>query len=102
MSLGELPLPELDSQRLAALVFELASQLHAERSHRLALETALERSGVLPRAALEALAGDAAFQQGCRQAVDESVLRLLRVLTERADARQPLRPASASATAGGR
>jgi hypothetical protein len=88
---GELPLPELDTQRLAALVFELASQLQAERAHRLALEAALAAAGVLPAGAAARLAEDPALRAETRQAADDSVRRLLRVLAEQDDARRPLR-----------
>lgn len=91
MKNGDLCLPELDTQRLAGLLFELASQLQAERAHRLALEAALARAGVLPREAAAALADDPALRAESRQAADESVARLLRVLTEQPDARRPLR-----------
>ena len=92
MTIGELSLPELDTQRLAGLVFELASQLQAERAHRLALETALARAGVLPPGAVAGLADDPELRAESRRAADESVARLLRVLTEQPDARRPLRP----------
>lgn len=91
MTAGELPLPDLDTQRLAALVFELASQLQAERAHRLALEAALAAAGVLPAGAAARLADDPGLRAEARAAADESVARLLRVLTEQDDARRPLR-----------
>jgi hypothetical protein len=83
--------PELDDERLAGLVFELASQLHAERLHRLALEQALARAGVLAAGAIEQAAADPALRARGRQEVEESVARLMRVLTENADRRAPLR-----------
>jgi len=91
MSTRELPMTELDTQRLAGLVFELASQLHAERLHRMALETALERSGVLQSEAIAAIAGDPEFRRLGDAAVEESIAKLMRVITELADARRPLR-----------
>jgi hypothetical protein len=81
----------LDAERLAGLVFELASQLHAERVHRLALESALVRAGVVPEAALQAAAEDPALRERSRREVEESVARLMRVITESADPRAPLR-----------
>jgi hypothetical protein len=83
--------PVLDDERLAGLVFELASQLHAERLHRLALEHALERAGVLAPGAVQAAAADAALRERGRSEVEEAVARLMRVLTENADRRAPLR-----------
>jgi hypothetical protein len=83
--------PTLDVDRLAGLVFELASQLHAERSHRLALERALERAGVIAPAALEAAAAEPALRDRARAEVEASVARLMRVVTESADPRAPLR-----------
>jgi hypothetical protein len=83
--------PGLDVDRLAGLVFELASQLHAERVHRLALERALAGAGVLPEGALRDAAADPALRERGRREVEESVARLMRVLTESADPRAPLR-----------
>jgi hypothetical protein len=83
--------PALDTERLAGLVFELAAQLHAERLHRLALEHALVAAGVLPVAALQESAADPALRERGRREVEESVARLMRVITESADPRAPLR-----------
>lgn len=83
--------PELDLQRLAGLVFELASQLHAERLHRLALEHALALAGVVPEQVLRGAAADPALLARGRQEVEESIARLMRVITENADPRTPLR-----------
>jgi hypothetical protein len=83
--------PRLDVERLAGLVFELASQLHAERVHRLALERALASAGVLPEGALRDAAADPALRECGRREVEQSVARLMRVLTESADPRAPLR-----------
>ena len=85
------PFSPLDSERLSGLVFELASQLHAERVHRIALERALAQAGVIELAALQELASDAAVRELGRHAVEESVARLMRVLTDRDDALAPLR-----------
>jgi hypothetical protein len=85
------PFSPLDSERLSGLVFELASQLHAERLHRIALERALAQAGVIEPAALQELAGDAAVRELGRHTVEESVARLMRVLTDRDDALAPLR-----------
>ena len=84
--------PELDVRRLAGLVFELSSQLHAERLHRLALETALVQAGVLDADATRKLADDPALRAASRTAANESITGLLRVLSEDQDPRAPLRP----------
>jgi hypothetical protein len=81
----------LDNATLAALIFELASQLHIERTRRLALEAALACSGTVTPAAIEALTEDAAFRAQAGNAADLSVRKLLRVLSESADERVPLR-----------
>jgi hypothetical protein len=82
---------ELDSSRLAALIFELASQLHIERSRRLALEAVLVRRGVLAAAEIDALVEDAAWRRQASEAADLAVRKLLLVLSESDDARAPLR-----------
>lgn len=90
--LGELAgLGELGSARLAALLFELASQLHLERTHRLALEVALARRGLVTPADIEAAAENEAFRQKSSEAADLAVRKLLRVLSESPDERAPLR-----------
>lgn len=88
----ELPVPP-DTERLASLVFELASQLHVERAQRLALETALARAGLLQPQQVSAAAEDAEFTRRSREALDVAMANLLRVLTEGNDPRRPLRPA---------
>jgi hypothetical protein len=85
--------PALDVHRLAGLVFELSSQLHIERVHRLALEEALLRAGVIDAATLEKLAGDQALHAASMRAAEESLARMMRVLTENEDERAPLRAA---------
>ena len=91
--------PDID--RLAALVFDLAAQLHIERQRRMALETALTRSGALDPEALKALAGDAEFTAEARAALDGAQARLFTILSERGDRRAPLRSQSRSVPAAG-
>lgn len=93
MSALEVTLPEapLDAERLAGLVFELASQLHVERARRIALELALERAGALPAGAAEALAADDEYRRRAGEGLDEAMRRLMRVLAESDDPRTPLR-----------
>jgi hypothetical protein len=80
-----------DAERLAGLAFELASQLQVERSQRIALELALERAGVLKPDAIAILAGDEELRRRSRVELDQAMAKLLRVLTEGADPRGPLR-----------
>jgi hypothetical protein len=87
-----------DNERLAGLVFELASQLHVERTRRLALETALERAGLLAPGAMDVLADDPALLARAREGLDRSMRGLMRVLTEAADPRAPLRGEAAPST----
>ena len=82
---------ELDNARLAALLFEVASQLHLERAHRLALEAALVSRGLVTPADIEAAAENEAFRQKSSEAADLAVRKLLRVLSESPDERAPLR-----------
>ncbi len=81
----------VDIDRLAALVFELSSQLHVERHRRMALERALVAKGVVAEADLAALAEDQAFLGAARDAADRSLRKLLRILAEDGDRRAPLR-----------
>jgi hypothetical protein len=76
---------------LAALVMDLAAQLHIERQRRLAMEELLVRSGTIDPAAIEALAGDADFQAKAGDALDRSQARLIRIITEHGDRTGPLR-----------
>ena len=80
-----------DLDRLAALVFELSSQLHVERHRRMALERALVAKGVVTEAEVAALAEDQAFLGAAREAADRSLRKLLRILAEDGDRRAPLR-----------
>ncbi|MFM8679172.1 MAG: hypothetical protein ACKOGH_06110 [Alphaproteobacteria bacterium] len=81
----------IDVDRLAALVFELSSQLHVERHRRMALERALVAKGVVAEAEVAALAEDQAFLGAAREAADRSLRKLLRILAEDGDRRAPLR-----------
>jgi hypothetical protein len=82
---------ELDNATLGALVFELASQLHIERTRRLALEAALASGGIVAPAAIEAASESALFRAEAGNAADLSIRKLLRVLSESKDQRVPLR-----------
>lgn len=78
-----------DPTRLAALVFELASQLHVERAHRIALEQALLAAGVITPERLRQAEGNA--RDATSQALDRSVRALMQVMSESDNPRMPLR-----------
>lgn len=84
-------LEEMQPDRLAALLLEVAAQLHAERQRRMALEEVLLRRGVVTREEIEALGADAAFLGSAQAALDGGLRRLLRIMAEAGDARGPLR-----------
>ena len=92
---------ELDGAKLAGLIFELASQLHVERARRLALEAALASAGLVPPAAVVAAGESAACREAAGRAADASIRKLLRVLSESADERAPLRGESPGPSGGG-
>src|SRR5206468_10745266 len=77
--------------RLGALLFELASQLHVERQRRIALEAALQRAGVLAPGAIDALVEDGAVMGQGRDALDGALRRLMRIMTEAGAPAGPLR-----------
>ncbi|MDB5366885.1 MAG: hypothetical protein JWM77_2812 [Rhodospirillales bacterium] len=83
--------PDLDSGRLAALVFELASQLHAERSARIALEAALIRAGITTEIEINQAAEAPLTRETVAAALARSMLKLMRVLRESDDPRTPTR-----------
>jgi len=78
-------------EQLTGLVFELASQLHVERVHRIALEAALEAAGVLVPAAADGIAARADVHAKALTSLDRSMAGVMRVLTEHPDPRTPLR-----------
>lgn len=90
----------LEPPALAALVFDLAAQLHIERTARLALQSALLANGVVTQAQIERIAGDASFRRQSGEAADLAVRRLLRTLSESSDERSPLRAEAPESRAG--
>ncbi len=88
----------LDNATLGALILELASQLHVERTRRLALEAALAETGVLAPATIEKIGEHAALRAQATQAADQSIRKLLRVLSDSKDERVPLRGGIGGAT----
>jgi len=81
----------LTNSQLAALLFELASQLHIERVRRMALEAALVARGIMTPEQIEAAAGEPALKSEFDSRADESIRKLLRALSESTDPRSPLR-----------
>lgn len=82
---------DLDTERLAGLIYELASQLHVERTQRIALELALERAGVIDGQSVATLAVDPALRERSAAALKRSMAKLMRIVTESADPSRPLR-----------
>ena len=89
----------LDNATLGALILELASQLHVERTRRLALEAALAEAGVVAPATIEKI-GERRRARASRppKAADQSIRKLLRVLSDSKDERVPLRAEIGRAT----
>jgi hypothetical protein len=80
-----------DNERLAGLVFELASQLHVERARRIALEAVLRDAGLVSEAAIQTAGAAQETRALTAAALDKAMGGLMRVVTEGADPRQPLR-----------
>jgi hypothetical protein len=83
-------------EQLTGLVFELASQLHVERVQRITLEAALENAGLLDAARLSAPAVRAAARARAAPALERAMAGVMRVLTEDAGPKTPLRAQSPS------
>ena len=90
----------LDTSTLTALIFELAGQLHVERTARLALQGALLAQGLLTDREIEDIGEDASFKRRTSEAADHAVRRLLRTLLESCDERVPLRAESPKCSPG--
>lgn len=82
---------ELDNATLTALIFELASQLHIERTRRLALEATLASGGIVTPTQVQAASESASVREESGKTADLSIRKLLRVLSESPDERAPLR-----------
>lgn len=83
-------IPDLDTRRLADLIFELARQLHVERAERLALEVLLIRSGIIDAQDIVQLANDESFAKQTKQAVEASIAHIMDIVTEPSNPRRPL------------
>lgn len=79
-----------DVDAVAALVFELAAQLHVEREHRLALERVLIGKAVIDPTELDT-AEDAELIRNSSEHLEGSLRRLVDILTEDASPDFPLR-----------
>jgi hypothetical protein len=84
--------------RLAALVLELAAQLHEERHQRIALEQALQQAGLLNPAALAAAGVHAHTVERAQAGLDRSMKTLLEIMTDPDSAQAPLDRNGSSAT----
>ena len=82
MTMSRTPLVALDCDQLTTLVFELASHLHVERTHRLALELALERAGILGRETIAEVGQLAQLRDASIAAADHSLGKLLQAVAE--------------------
>ncbi len=80
-----------DTDRLTGLVFELASQLHAERAHRIALEEALIAQGIIAPGAVEDQAKTPSTRTQTLASLEQATARLIRIVTESPDPKVPLR-----------
>jgi hypothetical protein len=80
-----------DNAVLTGLIFELASQLHVERTRRQALEAALVAHGLIGTDDLETASRDPSFRVENGAALDDAIRKLLKILTESDDLRTPLR-----------
>jgi UDP-N-acetyl-D-mannosaminuronic acid transferase (WecB/TagA/CpsF family) len=83
-----------DTESLVGLVMELGSQLHIERARRVALEEALLAAGVLTREAIGVAGSDPAVRERTQKLLEDSIGKLVAVLTEDPDPRVPLRKQS--------
>ncbi len=88
MTMSPTPVVALDCDQLTTLVFELASQLHVERTRRLALELALERAGVLGRETIAEVGQLAQLRDASLVAADHALGKLLQAVAE-ADSAAP-------------
>jgi hypothetical protein len=92
----ELPAAMPDVERLTGLVFELASQLHAERARRIALEQTLAEAGALPDGWEASFQADERYSERCQAALDDAMARMMQIMAESTDPRTPLRREAAA------
>ena len=82
MTVRRTPLVALDCDQLTTLIFELASQLHVERTRRLALELALERAGILDRKTIAEVGQMVQLRDASLVAADHALGKLLQAAAE--------------------
>ncbi|MFA9432033.1 hypothetical protein [Egicoccus sp. AB-alg2] len=80
---------EADLDTVVGLVMELAAQLHEERAQRIALEVALERSGVLDPGATRTT--DPEVRERASAALDDAMAGLMRLMAESGPPQHPIR-----------
>lgn len=76
----DLPPMAIPNEALAAMIFELASQLHVERAHRIALELALEQAGLVSVADRTAASAIDARRERSVAAADQALRKLFRAM----------------------
>src|SRR3546814_2734156 len=91
-------LDNVSPDQLAALIFELALQLHVERQRRVAIEMLLQRAGLLEVDALDRVGGDVEIRDRGGTELDRSLGGLLRIVTATGDPRGPPRATHESRT----
>jgi hypothetical protein len=91
----ELPDVAPDTDRLSSLLFELASQLHAERARRIALEVWLEEAGLLPEGWDVGFQSNERFSRRRQEALDDAMQRFMQIMAESDDPKTPLRAEAA-------
>jgi hypothetical protein len=83
-------LQSVEPDQLAALILELASQLHVERERRIGLEIALQRAGLLKAGALDDLCDDGELRTQSATSLDCALRRLLTIMAATGSPRTPL------------
>jgi hypothetical protein len=85
MTAVKLPPMQLSPEALTALIFELASQLHIERAHRITLEVALEEAGLVDVDALTSAAETQRRRDRSIEAANLSLKKLFRAMSGAAE-----------------
>jgi hypothetical protein len=80
---------DADLNTVVGLVMELAAQLHEERAQRIALEVALEQTGVIAPGATRTATPEAAARTD--GALDEAMAGLMRLMAESGPPQHPIR-----------
>ncbi len=72
--------PSPDNASLGAMLLELASQLHVERTRRIALEVLLDRAGLLAKNAFVGLGDDPEFAARTQCELHASMQSLMAIM----------------------